>query len=513
MFLNFQLILKAFSAFSIIAFSISMKSSLFSLKFQNRNLLQLPHDISFNKAQREIKDAIFCRVMPDPVKNPKLIAYSTSALQLLGIDTDSLQSSDSKIKIESEELLANYFSGNEIIPGSEPAAHCYCGHQFGNFAGQLGDGAAIYLGEIAANNKKNELQLKGAGKTPFSRTADGRKVLRSSIREFLCSEYMHSLNIPTTRAGTCVTSESTVERDPLYQGEIIDEQCTVVSRIAENFFRFGSFEIFKIGDENTRSGPSAGNDALKLQLLTHIMDYYPSNIYENAHSLDEKYEAWFREVVRLTAVLVAKWMNVGFIHGVLNTDNMSVMGLTIDYGPYAFMESFDPDFISNGSDDSARYCYSNQKEICKWNLMKLAEVLECIIPLKRSILHIEEIYDCSFEIEFNTLMRDRLGLHALNTEDSTLIKDLFETMQSTHADFSDTFQALTLYNEELQDNVDSHDECLNRLINRLVSRCANPKALTESLKRKIRIQKLTMPPQNIQHFWNILQDPAQVSYI
>jgi uncharacterized protein YdiU (UPF0061 family) len=205
---------------------------------------------------------------------------------------------------------------------NSPASHCYCGHQFGSFSGQLGDGAAMYLGEVLVPSnineidKRFELQLKGAGPTPYSRTADGRKVLRSSIREFLGSEAMHYLHIPTTRAATCITSDSTVRRDPFYDGKVLNERCTVISRIATNFFRFGSFEIFKSQDgkgENARVGSSAGNEELKIKLLNHMLIYFPHILYNNNLSEVDKYKEFYKEVVISTAKLVVKWQCCGWV--------------------------------------------------------------------------------------------------------------------------------------------------------------------------------------------------------
>jgi uncharacterized protein YdiU (UPF0061 family) len=219
-------------------------------------------------------------------------------------------------------MFEEYFSGNKLLPGSETAAHCYCGHQFGNFAGQLGDGAAISLGEVINKDNRYELQIKGAGLTPFSRTADGRKVLRSSVREFLCSEAMHFLHVPTTRASTLVTSSTKVQRDPFYDGNIVNEKCAIVSRIAPNFFRFGSFEIFK--ETGGRNAPSSGNEDLKKRLLDHVLTYYPE--IAESDSDEERYVSFFEAITKRTAELVARWQAVGFVHGVLNTDNMSIIG-------------------------------------------------------------------------------------------------------------------------------------------------------------------------------------------
>lgn len=276
-----------------------------SLVFDNRNLRDLPVDEETRNLPRQVQNAISSRCQPTPVRSPDLIACSIDALQLLGLHiTDNQQSANpSSLPEDIKTTLEEYFSGNLLLPGSETSAHCYCGHQFGNFAGQLGDGAAISLGEIINSGERWELQLKGAGLTPFSRTADGRKVLRSSVREFLCSEAMHFLHIPTTRAATLVTSASTVQRDPFYDGGVLDEKCTIVSRIAPNFFRFGSFEIFK--KDGSRRGPSAGNERLKKQLLDHVLTYYPS--IDSADLTEtERYAALYTEVTKRTAELAAR---------------------------------------------------------------------------------------------------------------------------------------------------------------------------------------------------------------
>lgn len=283
--------------------------SLGALKFDNRNIRNLPVDKEMKNFPRQTKHSIFSKCLPTPVDKPELMAISKDALELIGIKlSNNSEAFDiSNLSSEEKKLVEDYFSGNVLLPGSEPAAHCYCGHQFGSFAGQLGDGAAISLGEVVKDendiSSRYELQLKGAGATPFSRTADGRKVLRSSVREFLCSEAMFYLDIPTTRAATLITSSSTVQRDPFYDGNILDEKCTIVGRIAPNFFRFGSFEIFK--STGNRLGPSAGNEILQKKLLDHVLTYYPS-IDRSSQSDEESYGMFFTEIVKRTAELVAK---------------------------------------------------------------------------------------------------------------------------------------------------------------------------------------------------------------
>ena len=290
---------------STLSSTITVAHAIASVEFDNRNLRELPVDKETRNFPRQVPNAIFSKCQPTPVVSPELIACSTDALELLGltISKDQETSSPSTLAEQTKKIIEDYFSGNKLLPGSTTYAHVYCGHQFGNFAGQLGDGAAISLGQIVNGKDRWELQLKGAGLTPFSRTADGRKVLRSSVREFLCSEAMFYLNIPTTRAATLVTSSSTVARDPFYDGRVLDEKCTIVSRIAPNFFRFGSFEIFK-GDGG-RKGPSAGNEILKKQLLDHVLSYYPE-ISNSDLTDEEKYAAFYTVVTKKTAELVAR---------------------------------------------------------------------------------------------------------------------------------------------------------------------------------------------------------------
>ncbi|XP_077987251.1 protein adenylyltransferase SelO, mitochondrial-like [Glandiceps talaboti] len=411
------------------------------LKFDNLVLRALPVDDSEEEGARQVPGACFSRVKPTPVANPRTVAFSTSAMTLLDLPESELNRSE----------FAEYFSGNRLLPGSKTAAHCYCGHQFGHFSGQLGDGAAMYLGEVL--NKEGdrwEIQLKGSGLTPFSRTADGRKVLRSSIREFLCSEAMHHLGIPTSRAGSCVTSDTRVVRDIYYNGNAKMEQATVILRIAPTFLRFGSFEIFKPTDGLTgRKGPSVGRkDILKQMLEYSIKTFFPQ-ISESLEDDQHKYLAFYREVVLKTARLVAEWQCVGFCHGVLNTDNMSILGVTIDYGPFGFMDRYDPDYICNGSDDGGRYAFNKQPSICRWNLEKFAEALsgytaqEQVLPLELSLPVLEE-YDREYDKCYLEKMRKKLGLikKQLDT-DKELVDSLMQTLQDTGADYTNSLRCLS----------------------------------------------------------------------
>ena len=454
-----------------------------SLNFDNRALQQLPLDPEPKNYVRTVAGACFSRVRPAPVDNPSLVSCSDEALALLGVDP----------RKESAEKLAEYFSGCSILPGSDPAAHCYCGHQFGYFSGQLGDGATMYLGEVVnASGKRWELQLKGAGKTPYSRTADGRKVLRSSIREFLCSEAMFHLGVPTTRAGTCVTSDTKVIRDIFYSGNPIEERCTVISRIAPSFIRFGSFEIFKTRDVHTaRMGPSVGRNDIKQQLLEYCISTFFPQIDKEA-SLQQRGLEFYRQVVISTAILVSRWQSVGFCHGVLNTDNMSILGLTIDYGPFGFMDHYDPDFICNGSDDAGRYRFSSQPEVCGWNLRKFAESLDPIVPLSDSIQILKDEYLSTYEREYLARMRRKLGLSLEQETDLKLVEELLDTMHKTGSDFTNTFRALSMFPiPGVADFDASKDACLDKLL----SHCATIEEL----------RKLNEPKMDHKHLESIMQ--------
>lgn len=469
------------------------------LRFDNAVLRALPVDPEERNFVRQVKNACFSRVSPQPVENPMLVAGSAPALALIDLPPSEGRRSD----------FAEFFSGSRLIPGSEPAAHCYCGHQFGSFSGQLGDGAAMYLGEVVnEQGERWELQLKGAGPTPYSRSADGRKVLRSSIREFLCSEAMFYLGVATTRSGSVVTSDSTVIRDPLYNGNVIHERCTIISRLAPTFLRFGSFEIFKERDPKTqRAGPSVGNNELRVRMLEFAIEsYYPGIAHQHPARSVERYAEFYREVVRRTALLVASWQTIGWVHGVLNTDNMSIMGLTIDYGPFGFMEHFDQDFVPNGSDGGWRYSYRNQPTICRWNLEKFAEALHPALPLDVSRQILAE-YDETYNEAYMTSMRGKLGLTTALPEDVHLVQHLFDTMQATMADFTDTFRILMQFVEENSER----EHVPERIINLLLARCASPSTARAAYIRKRSITKLQMPPQQVMMLSQLIeQSPDQL---
>ncbi|CAH8496582.1 unnamed protein product [Schistosoma guineensis] len=451
-------------------------------QFDNIQLKCLPIDNGSNSI-RSVPNACFTRVSPTRIDNPRVVLFSLDALSLLNIrhEVNHLDEQNCIEKTGETNHLVEYLSGNKLWPGSDPTAHCYCGYQFGSFAGQLGDGAAISLGEVInKQGERWELQLKGSGLTPFSRQGDGRKVLRSSLREFLCSEAMYYLGIPTTRAASIITSDTLVQRDMFYTGDNITEKASITSRVAKTFIRFGSFEISKSPDPITgRFGPSVGNLTIVSQLTNYVIQqFYPHIWSEYSNDIINCYVEFFKEVVKRTANLVALWQTVGFCHGVLNTDNMSIIGLTIDYGPFGFIDQFTWDHISNTSDPNGRYSYAQQPSVCAWNLARLAECLiqalidqqkcssdkttnkECIFVdnlTKKFTNVLDTTYLSCFKSVYLERMRKKLGLlYAKDEIDTELIQNLFNTMEMTGADFTNTFLALedTLSQVVYQNNAD-----------------------------------------------------------
>lgn len=472
------------------------RSPLERLTFDNLVLRKLPLDPSEEPGVRQVKGACFSRVKPQPLTKPRFVAVSHQALALLGLCGE---------QVLNDPLGPEYLSGSKVMPGSEPAAHCYCGHQFGQFAGQLGDGAACYLGEVKVPPGQDpellqenpsgrwEMQVKGAGITPYSRQADGRKVLRSSIREFLCSEAMFFLGVPTTRAGALVTSDSRVIRDIYYSGHARHERCSVVLRIAPTFLRFGSFEIFKQADEFTgRQGPSYGRDEIRGQMMDYVIEMFYPEIQMNFPDRVERNVAFFREVMVRTARLVALWQCVGFCHGVLNTDNMSILGLTIDYGPYGFMDRFDPDFICNASDNSGRYSYQAQPAICRWNLVKLAEALAPELPPEKAEAVMDEYMDLYNRFYLEN-MRKKLGLLKKDEpEDEILIIELLQTMHNTGADFTNTFRCLSQIACPTEGDSGGEEGIIREATQLLLEQCASLEELKAANKPTMDPRELAM---------------------
>ena len=404
-----------------------MITHLAQLQFDNRFVRELPADPELENYRRQVAGAAYSRVKPTPVKNPQLVAGAVDVAALVDLPAE----------IFSQTEFAQIFGGNQLLAGMDPHACCYGGHQFGNWAGQLGDGRAINLGEV--RNQQGEywtLQLKGAGPTPYSRTADGLAVLRSSVREFLCSEAMFHLGVPTTRALSLITTGEWVRRDMFYDGNPQLEAGAVVCRVAPNFTRFGNFEIF-----------SARGDLELLKKLTDFTiraDFAHLLVDVSAEITADVYLQWFIEVCTRTAQLMAHWMRVGFVHGVMNTDNMSILGLTIDYGPYGWLEGYDPDWTPNTTDaQGRRYRYGTQPRVALWNLAQLANAIYPLINSVELLQQALEIYRAEYERCAQCNMANKLGLSQFDpTQDQTLTDNLLQVFQSAEIDMTIFYRLL-----------------------------------------------------------------------
>ena len=359
--------------------------------------------------------AFHTRLSATPLPAPYLVCASEAAADLIGLDPEAFDSAS----------FVEVFSGNAELPGSMPLSGIYSGHQFGVWAGQLGDGRAILLGEAPSPQSPSgsmELQLKGAGKTPYSRMADGRAVLRSSIREFLCSEAIAALGIPGTRALCVIGSDQPVIRETV-------ETAAVVTRMSPNFVRFGSFEHWFWNERH---------DELKI-----LADYVTAHSYPHLADQAQPYHALLREVTLRSAELVAQWQAVGFMHGVLNTDNMSILGETLDYGPFGFMEAFNPHHICNHSDHQGRYAYQMQPRIVEWNCYALGQAM---LPLMGDVDTVKDaltVYQPTFEKKIGTLWRTKLGLETEQADDDALVRELLTVMATGRVDFPVFFRRLS----------------------------------------------------------------------
>jgi serine/tyrosine/threonine adenylyltransferase len=405
-----------------------------NLNFDNRFTRTLPPDPEPDNYRREVTGASFSRVSPKQCAAPYLIAFAQEVADFLGLSAEDCHST----------RFANVFSGNDPLEGMDPHATCYGGHQFGNWAGQLGDGRAIILGEIINQQKEHwTLQLKGSGPTPYSRGADGLAVLRSSVREFLCSEAMHHLGVPTTRALSLVGTGETVVRDMFYDGNPKPEPGAVVCRVAPSFTRFGSFEI----------STSRGD----IDLLRQLTDFTINNDFPHLGTPSKSvYIEWFNEVCQRTCEMILHWMRVGFVHGVMNTDNMSILGLTIDYGPYGWLEDYDPNWTPNTTDAAGkRYRFGQQPQIALWNLVQLANAIHPLIEESDPLQEALSGYASTFEREQPLMMASKLGLHNFSAEhDSKLLVDLEEVLQLTETDMTIFFRSLSTISKQtsLSDN-------------------------------------------------------------
>jgi uncharacterized protein YdiU (UPF0061 family) len=410
------------------------------MRFDNAFVRDLPGDPEERNFRRQVHRAAYSKVLPTPVRAPKLIAHSREMCSELGLADATAW----------EAAFAEVFAGNRLLPGMEPFAMCYGGHQFGNWAGQLGDGRAINLGEtIGPRGGRWALQLKGAGPTPYSRTADGLAVLRSSLREFICSEAMHHLGVPTTRALSLVSTGEPVVRDMFYDGNPRAEPGAIVCRVAPSFVRFGNFEIFT----------SRGDVETLRRLADHtIRTVFPHLVPEATGEIDaEVYLRWFDEVCRATASMLVHWMRVGFVHGVMNTDNMSILGLTIDYGPYGWVEDYDPNWTPNTTDaQGRRYCFGNQPRIALWNLLQLANAIVPLVGITEPLEASLQGYSRAFESGWQNMMASKLGLDRYqDSPDDGLIDGLLQFFALTETDMTLFFRGLAELETETGDAVTS----------------------------------------------------------
>ncbi|GGP18726.1 protein adenylyltransferase SelO [Silvimonas iriomotensis] len=347
----------------------------------------------------------FAHVPPTPLTTPQLVVWNSALASELNLHPDALAHAG----------IDDYLGGNRILQDSLPLASVYCGHQFGVYVPQLGDGRAILIAELPdAHGQIQEIQLKGAGPTPWSRHADGRAVLRSSIREYLCSEAMHGLGIPTTRALALVASPTPVWRETR-------ETAAVVTRVAPTFVRFGHFEYYSHHDEHAH--------------LRTLTDWTIQHFYPQCAAAPSPALALLQAVIARTASMVAQWQAVGFCHGVMNTDNMSILGLTLDYGPFGFMDGFDARHICNHSDDSGRYAYNQQPQVALWNLNALAQALLPLLDREAAIAALHEFQNL-FEDAFAACFQAKLGLTDWLDEDWTLLTDLLNLMHASRTDWT-----------------------------------------------------------------------------
>ncbi|PRA58400.1 MULTISPECIES: protein adenylyltransferase SelO [Pseudomonas] len=374
-------------------------------------------ELTFDNRFARLGDAFSTHVLPEPISEPRLVVASPAAMALLDLDPAVAES----------PLFAELFGGHKLWAEAEPRAMVYSGHQFGSYNPQLGDGRGLLLGEVYNQAGEHwDLHLKGAGQTPYSRMGDGRAVLRSSIREFLASEALHALGIPTTRALCVIGSDTPVWREK-------QERAAMVLRLAPSHIRFGHFEYFYY-TKRPEQQKALGEHVLAM----HFPEF---------REQPEPYLAMFREIVERNAELIAKWQAYGFCHGVMNTDNMSILGITFDFGPFAFLDDFDANFICNHSDDRGRYSFSNQVPIGQWNLSALAQALTPFISVE-ALRETLGLYLPLFQVHYLDLMRRRLGLTTGEDNDQALVEQLLQLMQSSGVDYNLFFRHLGEHSAE-----------------------------------------------------------------
>ncbi len=392
-----------------------------SLKLQIKDTFnkELPADPILENTRRKVLNACFSYASPRKPSNPSLVHFSPEMIETIGV-----------LEAPESQKFLDIVSGNEVLPNTMPYAMCYGGHQFGHWAGQLGDGRAINLMEVEHNGKSWALQLKGAGETPYSRTADGLAVLRSSIREYLCSEAMFHLGVPTTRALSLVLTGDEVLRDVMYDGNPAHEKGAIVCRVAPSFIRFGNFEILAAQEDNV---------TLKA-LVDYTIKYQFPHLGKPSKST---YLKFFKEVAVRSMEMVIHWQRVGFVHGVMNTDNLSILGLTIDYGPYGWLEDYDLGWTPNTTDSAnKRYRFGTQPEIVQWNLFKLANAIYPLIEEAAILQDILREYQEEVEVAYLEMMKSKVGLFETDTDDKTLLAELETVLQLSETDMTIFFRLL-----------------------------------------------------------------------
>ncbi len=387
---------------------------------------ELPADPITTQGRRQVIESCYSFAIPKSTTHPFIISVADDVAELLGLSQEETKSSD----------FRDIFTGNKLVPNTQPYAMCYGGHQFGNWAGQLGDGRAINLTEIVVDQKRWAIQLKGAGETPYSRTADGLAVLRSSIREYLCSEAMHNLGVPTTRALSLALTGDEVLRDVMYNGNQAYEKGAVVCRIAPSFLRFGSYQIFT----------SRGDNKTLKTLVDYTIKYFYSDLGEPNKAT---YIKLFQRVAELTLDMIIHWQRVGFVHGVMNTDNLSILGLTIDYGPYGWLEGYDHNWTPNTTDNQhKRYRYGNQSNIGLWNLLQLANAFYPLVEETKPLEAVLHNYQRTYFKKYHKMMCDKLGVQNEALIETAFIKKLESTLQLTETDMTIFFRNLANVNKE-----------------------------------------------------------------
>lgn len=385
---------------------------------------KFPGDFSGNTMQRNTPKVLFSTVNPAGFDHPSLIAFNEKLSEEIGLG-----------KFEEKDL--DFLVGNNLPQEMQTYSTAYAGHQFGNWAGQLGDGRAILAGEITNNlGQKHEIQWKGAGATPYSRHADGRAVLRSSVREYLMSEAMHHLGVPTTRALSLTLTGEEVVRDIMYNGNPQNEKGAVIIRTAESFLRFGHFELMSAQQEYTT--------------LKELADFTIENYFTEIQSEgQQKYKDFFENICRRTADLMVEWYRVGFVHGVMNTDNMSVLGLTIDYGPYSMMDEYNLNFTPNTTDlPGRRYAFGKQAQISQWNLWQLANALHPLIKDEKFLEDILNDYGSYFWESHDRMLCRKFGFDQLLTNDEKFFNSWQSLMQDLQLDYTLFFNELEKYDDQ-----------------------------------------------------------------